>query len=64
MQSLGYKLEGVVGLRKLLISVENSVLKASDPYSLLQFDVDTTLRSNWATGVLKYMICVKLKRTT
>ena len=55
---------GAVISRKMLISIDNGVLKANDPNSLLEFVGGVTLTDNWARRVLKSIDWVKRKGTT
>ena len=58
------RLTGAVISRKMLISIDNGVLKANDPNSLLEFVGGITLADNWARRVLKSIDWVKRKGTT
>ena len=50
--------------RKMIISIESWVLKASDSNTLSKFDDHINLRDDWARGILQSMEWIKRKGST
>ena len=61
---VGVRLSGTVIPRRMVTSIGNGVLKASDPNTLSEFGGTITLTEDWARGILRSIDWVKRKATT